>query len=602
MKRVGVFFVLLFIFACSSHRDTPSPDDDNLSGVDDDLPFLPEEDGTSDYAEAMFRDEDTSSDSTPESDEETVIPATCGNHNTDFGEACDGDAKDCTEIDTSYTGGVAVCREDCLGYDTSTCSGGTASDDDTAASDEETPDADSVPDLSPDVDMNIWPECTQDSECGSSSRACYQGICRDKCTAFINPCDWKPSGNICSGGVCVECLKDSDCPGTRYTCDTVKRICVDKPFDPTKTKIGVFYHTWHCPSAAEVHDVSKCLAGEKPWPAWPADPNIQTSFWWAEPQDGYYCLTNNTALLTKHAEMLRDMGADFVFVDVTNHNYNTGTLCIKPEEMIIQPFTSLVNVWKTIPGAPKIVPWVPVSDCPTYFPPNQCTHPADTYIVYTLLDILAGSGMTFEYQGKPLLIITENDTYPVSESKVAALSANYTIRRMWAFEPAGTAKWSYLERCPASPLEGRPCAQRISVWNGAPEQLPIATAYGADYMSHTSTATPKYKGKTFRKQFQTLLDNPEVPIALIVGWNEWIVGRWKCGAPACDCNNSFDATYGCFLDQYTYEYNRDIEPAKYDPLGDYYYRLVKACIKLFRAGGRCDATHANDLCCKDWSE
>lgn len=588
-----LFFCFLFM-ACSSPKENPPVDGDQLVVTDNDQSDQTDQTDLSDQ-----------NDNAPPSDDDTTVPddyvkpVTCGNGLTDTGEACDGDAKNCTDIDSAYTGGIAVCREDCSGYDTATCLGDPDPDEDTAGTDDETTDNDTAPDLAPDVDMNVWPECTQDIDCGSSTRSCYQGICRDKCTLYINDCNWKPSGNICSGGLCVECLKDADCPGTRYTCDTVKRICVDKPFDPSKTKIGVFYHTWHCPSATEVHDVSKCIAGDENWPAWPADPNTQTSFWWAEPQDGYYCLTNNTTLLTKHAEMLRDMGADFVFVDVTNHNYNTSSLCIKPEEMIVQPFTSLVNVWKNIPGAPKIVPWVPVSDCPTYFPSGQCTHPDNTYIVYTLLNILAGTGMTFEYQGKPLIIITENDTYPVSESKLSALSADYTIRKMWAFEPAGTAKWSYLERCPESPLESRPCAQRISVWNGAPEQLPIATAYGADYMSHTSTATPKYEGKTFRKQFQALLDNPEVPIALITGWNEWIVGRWKCGSPACDCANSFDATYGCFLDQYTYEYNRDIEPAKNDPLGDYYYRLVKSCIELFRAGGRCDANHVNDLCCKD---
>ncbi|HNT27366.1 MAG TPA: hypothetical protein PKH10_04215 [bacterium] len=585
---------IVLFFACSSPQENPMVDGDQIVMTDHDQLDQADQSDPSDQTDDALppTDDDT------EISDDYVKPVTCGNNVTDTGEACDGDAKNCTDISGGYTGGVAVCKEDCSGYDTTACQG--VADDDNAGADDEMTDADSAPDLTPDVDMNVWPECTQDGECGSSTRACYQGICRDKCTLYINECDWKPSGNICSGGLCVECLKDGDCPGTRYTCDTTKLICVDKPFDPSKTKIGVFYHTWHCPSATEVHDVSKCLE-QNSWPDWPSDPNVQTSFWWAEPQDGYYCLTNNTALLTKHAEMLRDMGTDFVFVDVTNHNYNTSSLCINPEGMIIQPFTTLVNVWKNIPGAPKIVPWVPVSDCPTYFQPNQCTHPADTYIVYTLLDILKDTGMLFEYQGKPLLLITENSTYPVSETKLATLSATYTIRKMWAFEGEGTEKWSYLERCDADPLETQPCFQRISKMGGVSEQFPIATAYGADYMSHTSTATPKHQGKTFRKQFQTLLDNPEIPIATITGWNEWIVGRWKCGAPACDCGNAFDAEYGCFLDQYTYEYNRDIEPAKNDPLGDYYYRLVQSCIALFRAGGRCDANHAGDLCCKDYS-
>ena len=443
--------------------------------------------------------------------------------------------------------------------------------------------------------------CTSDAECGGAGYGCFAGLCRDKCVPYLQPCNWKPSGNVCTlGGHCVQCQKDADCPGTRYRCDLPTYTCVDKPFDPKLTKIGVFYHTWHCPSASAVHDVSKCLAGQQPWPPWPSDPNAQTSFWWGEPAAGYYCLTNNVALLTQHAQMLRDMGADFVFVDVTNHNYNTSALCDKPEDMIVKPFTSMVNVWKTIPGAPKIVPWVPVSDCPTYLSPSACKQPDSKYIVYTLLDLLAGTNLTFQYQGKPLLLVTENSTYPVSSTKLAALAASYTVRKMWAFEPEGTEKWSYIEKCDASPLGSQPCGQRFAAKGGVTEQFPISLAYGADYMSHKTTATPKHYGKTFRKQFETLLNNPETPIATITGWNEWVVGRWACGSLACDCNNAFDKAYGCFLDQFTHEYNRDIEPAK-NATGDYYYRLVQSCIKLFRAGKRCTPDNAGELCCQDYA-
>lgn len=456
------------------------------------------------------------------------------------------------------------------------------------------------PDSAAGTDASAWPECVADGDCPGTDRGCLEGICRDKCIPWLNPCDWAPSGDVCLSNYCVECTTDAHCPGTRYTCDVSRHVCQDRPFDPSRTKIGVFYHTWHCPAYADVHDVTKCLAGQQAWPPWPADNNTPTKFWWGEPAVGYYCLTDNTARLTQHAQQLRDLGADFVFVDVTNHNYNTSALCDQPQEMIVNPFTSLLSVWMTIPGAPKIVPWVPVSDCPTYLAPSSCNQPDSKYMVYTLLNLLAGSGMTFEHQGKPLLLVTENSTYPVSSTRLAALSASYTVRTMWAFEAEGTARWSYLERCDGSPLEGQPCGQRIALQGGVPEQLPIATAYSANYMSHTSTATPKHYGKTFRKQFATLLDNPEIPIATITGWNEWVVGRWHCGAPACDCANAFDATYGCFLDQYTAEYNRDIEPAK-TATGDYYFRLVQSCIRLFRAGKRCTSDNAGDLCCADYS-
>ena len=50
-------------------------------------------------------------------------PATnCGNRITEEGEVCDGDAKECSEVDSSFTGGYATCKSDCTGYDTTACS------------------------------------------------------------------------------------------------------------------------------------------------------------------------------------------------------------------------------------------------------------------------------------------------------------------------------------------------------------------------------------------------------------------------------------------------------------------------------------------------
>ena len=83
-------------------------------------------------------------------------------------------------------------------------------------------------------------------------------------------------------------------------------------------------------------------------------------------------------------------------------------------------------MWKNIAGAPKVVPWVPVSDCPSYLSPGSCAQPDSKYMVYTLLNLLAGTGLTFDYEGKPLLLVTENSTYPVSSTRLAALSAKFT--------------------------------------------------------------------------------------------------------------------------------------------------------------------------------
>ncbi|HQJ59840.1 MAG TPA: S8 family serine peptidase, partial [bacterium] len=56
--------------------------------------------------------------------EGTEVVASCGNDLTEGDEVCDGNLRPCTMIDDSFTGGYANCRDDCRGYDTSTCEGG----------------------------------------------------------------------------------------------------------------------------------------------------------------------------------------------------------------------------------------------------------------------------------------------------------------------------------------------------------------------------------------------------------------------------------------------------------------------------------------------
>jgi len=71
----------------------------------------------------------------------------CGNQTTEVGEACDSDAKECSEIDPSYTGGYAICKTDCSGYDFSGCNGGQNPDPaDSGDSGDTTPGGDTDPD------------------------------------------------------------------------------------------------------------------------------------------------------------------------------------------------------------------------------------------------------------------------------------------------------------------------------------------------------------------------------------------------------------------------------------------------------------------------
>jgi hypothetical protein len=439
------------------------------------------------------------------------------------------------------------------------------------------------PDATGQVDAAPAPQCAHDGDC-PSPQGCYHGRCRHHCT--LGTCLVAPAGEYCRDNYCVDCRTDADCAGSRYACDPVTYACVERPVDYSATQFGMFYSLWQCPFAADnpqgrtVYDISEVLAGRQSWGP------LREFHWWDEPAAGYYCLARNDALLAQHATLLRDAGIQFIFIDATNHAYVDGR-SDRTTEMIVDPLARLLAVWSAIPGAPRVAPWVPT--------PEAGTNPT-LYTVDRLIQMLAAyPGMHYEYQGKPLVLVTENEMHVPSEAKLTALAASATVRRMWAHLADAGPKWSFMQYCQNDPTSGDPCAQRAAQASGTSEQLPIVTAYQWTYMSLPS-AVPKHRGLTLRRQFETLLLNPQTPVATFASWNEWVVQRLPCDEnPTCPCTTY---PYGCFLDEWDVERSRDIEAGK-NAMGDYYYRLVVDCIALYRSGQLCGPATATNLCCRD---
>jgi hypothetical protein len=347
------------------------------------------------------------------------------------------------------------------------------------------------------------------------------------------------------------------------------------------TKFGILYSLWQCDAYDGSHqppDTSKALKGLMPWAP------VPTFHWWGEPALGYYCLSQREDILRKHAEMLRDAGIAFVFLDITNwpdKNKNDAN------RAIIQPLAHILAVWNTVPNAPKIVPSVPLTATGDMFD-------------YVLQQLGRYPNLEFVFKRKPLALVVDNSAYPIDAGKYANYSQAYTLRRMWGLaQPASI--WSFMEECAPGFLASRgtkPCKQRITVIDGVPEQVPVTTAYQETYMSDKATAVQKLHGRTFVQQFATAFQNPEVPIVTITGWNEWIAQRFCLAstkppritsANCTDPNDHWPDGSKIFVDQYGEEYNSDIEPSKNAP-GDFYYRLLKHCIVDFRKGQMCIAS------------
>jgi hypothetical protein len=166
------------------------------------------------------------------------------------------------------------------------------------------------------------------------------------------------------------------------------------------------YLTWHCPQAAgnpagtPVHDIAKILSGEQSWGPY------GSWFWKSEPIDGYYCLSQRDDLLRKHAIQLRDAGMAFVYFDSSNHPSTNGSYADRPAAMIMEPLEAVLRVWSTIPGAPRIVPFVPVTSAP------------DPMVDWMMAKLGEHPQMQLIVDGKPFFLLVSNPTLPVDESAI----------------------------------------------------------------------------------------------------------------------------------------------------------------------------------------
>ena len=120
MKKISLLVVLtIFVFSlvsCGTDTKRPKNDDQNNGS---DAEQSDDDSGSSENDNETQTDEESDNNSLNDDDNSSSV---CGNNLTELGEACDGNVVDCVEINSSkYTGGKARCKKDCTGFDDVTC-------------------------------------------------------------------------------------------------------------------------------------------------------------------------------------------------------------------------------------------------------------------------------------------------------------------------------------------------------------------------------------------------------------------------------------------------------------------------------------------------
>jgi hypothetical protein len=322
--------------------------------------------------------------------------------------------------------------------------------------------------------------------------------------------------------------------------------------------VGIFYFLWlnerhnKSPHWDGPYDVSRILAKDPDALKKPDSPlwgPIGTSHYWGEPLYGYY-LSTDPWVLRRHAQLLADAGIDTLIFDTTN--------AVTYRDVYMKLCEVFQRVREEGGQTPQIA-----------FMLNTQAGATAQQIYKDLYQPGLYGELWFRWQGQPLMICD-------SQQASAELKAFFTLRAAhWPFELVNTPyAWHWESTYPQvygytdDPKQPEQVnvavAQNLRAADGVVTNMSEGNARGRSFHDGKMDQAPGAvnHGYNFQEQWRRAFDlHP--PFVMVTGWNEWIAGRWgKPDGPIV------------FVDQFTEEYSRDIEPMNGGHGDNYYWQLV----------------------------
>lgn len=322
--------------------------------------------------------------------------------------------------------------------------------------------------------------------------------------------------------------------------------------------VGIFYFLWHdqrggkSPNWDGPYDVTRILAADPDALKKPASPlwgPIGANHYWGEPLYGYY-LGDDAWVLRRHAALLADAGIDTLIFDTTN--------AVTYPAVYMKLCEVFSEVRREGGRAPAIA-----------FMVNTEAGKTAQRLYDELYSKRLYEELWFRWQGKPLLVCDPEAASP-------EVRAFFTLRRAhWPFEMVNTPYAWHWEATypqpygytddPAKPEQVNvSVAQNLRRSDGQVTNMSNLDARGRSFHDGRMEDGPGAvdRGYNAEEQWKRAVALAP-PFVMVTGWNEWIAGRW--GQP--------DGPI-VFVDQFTQEYSRDIEPARASHRDNYYYQLV----------------------------
>lgn len=339
--------------------------------------------------------------------------------------------------------------------------------------------------------------------------------------------------------------------------------------------IGMFYYIWHGEHTESGLDITKLL-NENPYtPKWG---NEFEMHWGSEPWLGYY-RAGNPFIVAKHIQMLVDAGVDFLFFDCTNafvypHNVQVVISELERRRTLGMKYPRLAFMLHSHPDNT-------IQEVYNHFYRNKPELNKYWYF----------------HDGKPLILAPIEEIPDIA----AEIRNHFTFRNSWAWRQNMLnlpAEWSWLENYPQKPgwmpdngYESDTTKKTIEQMSVSVAQHPT-TKIGKSFHRFHQPETNPYglcketpQGLYFQEQWdQAIKVHP--PVVMVTQFNEWIAQRFiiKDSTELSQCRPGVPMRIGetFFVDVYSAEFSRDLEPSKHPAVRDNYYLQMASNARRYR--------------------
>ncbi len=303
--------------------------------------------------------------------------------------------------------------------------------------------------------------------------------------------------------------------------------------------VGLFFYMWlNEDERLLIHDIEKILAGEQSWG------NPGAFHFYSEPLYGYYS-SRDEYVIRRQMQMIADAQVDFIFFDVTNRLTYEDT------------YKTILSVMSQMREEGYQVPQVAF-----------LTNTRMDETIEALYEELYGQGLYsdfwFIWEEKPLLMgVYNGDNDEIRDF--------FTYKRSWAWtngqwytEVNGEDRWPWLDNYPQKPGYKHGIPEYISVTTAQHPhgQFAIGKSTGANRENPPVYST---EGTYFNLQWQRALE-VDPPVIGITQWNEFLAQRFVHPDPRQPVSHMVRKPLkpgeSIFIDVYTPEYSRDIEPLR----------------------------------------